>query len=537
MPLTYNPKTETFIFRPQSKTEDELAQAAGLTLSRPASHRERRKVYYTKDEYAALPFWEQADAAAQERLFLRRMEWEASCATEYRGEPVPAPPGMVYMPFQLAGIRYALDRAHALIGDEPGLGKTVQAIGVANAIGARRVLVICPASVRLNWRREIRNWSTIPRVSVYPILKSSDGVSPTAHYLVVSYDLARTEAIHRSLMALNYDLLVIDEAHYLKTPDARRTQAIFGGGHGAFARDFLAKRARKIVALTGTPLPNRPRECYTLVRALCWDAVDWISYERFLHRYNPSFTWPSGRVEERQGRLPELQARLRCNLMVRRLKAEVLHDLPEKRYELVYVEETGQVKKALQAERLLDIDPLHLENADADILGQISTVRRQMGEAKAPLAVEHIKMLLDGGLDKVVVFAWHRSVLDLLQQGLRDLGTVRVDGQSTAVQKHRAVEQFISDPGCRVFMANMQAAGVGIDGLQKVCQYAVFAESSWTPADNEQAVDRLHRHGQRSSVMAQFLVAPGSLDERIIGTAIRKQRVTHQALDEGVSGK
>ena len=142
-------------------------------------------------------------------------------------------------------------------------------------------------------------------------------------------------------------------------------------------------------------------------------------------------------------------------------------------------------------------------------------------------------MLLSGGVEKVVVFAHHRSVMAALTEKLARFGVVSIGGGTTPLQRAHAVASFQNEPGVRVFLGQLQAAGVGIDGLQTVASHVVFAEASWTPGENEQCVDRLHRHGQYSGVLAQFLVAPGSLDERILGTAIRKHHVIHDVLDGG----
>lgn len=541
--LDYNNATGAFYVLARDQTLKKLSVDAGLDYSVPGSQRHGCDVYMTHEPYAALPFFRWGSPAVRDVLFPLQLEYEASGALESSYEP-PAPDGMEFMPFQKAGIRYALDRKHTLIGDQPGLGKTIEAVGLANALGAERVLVVCPASVRLQWRREIAAWSTIRNVQTYPILKSADGVSPFANYTVVSYDLARSQEIHNALMALEYDLLVLDEAHYLKTTDARRTRATFGGlrqfgvkgGETATVNEFgysgaLAERAGMVCGLTGTPLPNRPRECYNLLRHLCWDAVDWQSEDAFQHRYNPSFKWPSGRVEERKGHLPELRARLRCNLMVRRLKKDVLTQLPDKQYELTYIEPNGAIRKAIKAETLLDIDTDRMEEIDAKIWGQISTVRREMGIAKVPRVREHVAMLLDGGLEKVFVAVHHREVVAALREQLLGYGVVVIDGSTSPVQRERHKQQFVDDPRCRVLLGQLQAAGTGIDGLQMACSHVVFAEASWTPGENEQFIDRLHRHGQKYAVLAQFLVAPGSLDERILGKGIEKLRDIHHTLD------
>jgi SWI/SNF-related matrix-associated actin-dependent regulator 1 of chromatin subfamily A len=253
----------------------------------------------------------------------------------------------------------------------------------------------------------------------------------------------------------------------------------------------------------------------------------------FRDRFNPGGRdRETGAVWEYVSRLPELNARLRCNFMVRRLKEDVLKDLPAKRYELVYAETTGQIAMALHAERMLDLDEeTLLARSGGKIDGAISTVRREMGEAMAPFASEHCDTLLTGGTDKLVVFAHHHSVLDHLQKQLTRHGVIRVDGNTTGKGKGIAVEQFKFDPRKKVFLGQLTSVGTGTDGLQEVCQQAVFAEASWVFGENEQGVDRLHRIGQNGSVHAQFLVAEGSISERIIGRSIAKGRITSEVLD------
>ena len=526
--LSYNPTTDAYIVAPRNEETRELVKQAALTLSTTAG------CYFTHDPYAALAFISQGDAGARAKLASFEADYRTSWATEYNGPSLAVPNGLAYHPFQAAGIAYAAARKNTLIGDQPGLGKTIQAIGLANHTGARNVLVICPASVRLQWRKEILKWSVLaPRVRVYPIVRSSDGVNPHANYTIVSYDLARAEVIQRLLAARKWDLVVVDEAHYLKSPGALRTRAIFGGGEGVFKDNFISKQAERIVALTGTPLPNRPRECYTILRALCWDSIDWMSQEKFQFRYNPSETFIGengrGKTVYAVGRLPELRARMRCNVMVRRHKKDVLKQLPATQYELHYVEDTGAVRAALKAETMLGIEPGdNMFSLDGEA---ISTVRRMMGEAMAPQAADFIDMTLDGGVDKVVVFAWHKSVVKLLRDALDKYNPLVIDGNTSAVGKYRAVQEFRTDPARRLVIGNIMAVGTGTDGLQDVCQHAIFAEPDWVPGNNQQCVDRLHRIGQRGSVVAQFLVAPGSFAEKILGDAIGKLHDINEALD------
>ena len=275
-------------------------------------------------------------------------------------------------------------------------------------------------------------------------------------------------------------------------------------------------------------LPNRPKECYTITRALCWDALDWMSYREFMKRYTPEKIFSNGYVLERTRHLGELQMKLRCHVMLRRLKKDVLDDFPEKMYELSYIETNGAINKALKAERLLDINVDDLD-MKAIMEGHISTVRRLMGEAKIPRVIEHMTTLLDGGVEKVILFAHHRTVIEGLEAALGKYGLVRVDGRTSMDNRRAAVKSFQNDINIRIFLGQMTAAGEGI--TLTAASHVVFAEPSWTPKDNEQCIDRAHRIGQRNTVLAQFLVVPGSLDERIIGKAISKAADIHETLD------
>ena len=501
--------------------------------------------YYTADyagkpafnPYAALAFADIADARARAVLAPLWDRYHASLALD-AADPGGLPDGEALLPFQRAGVRYALEDGHVLITDEMGLGKTVQALAVANLTGARRILILCPASVLLQWRAAVRRF-LLPPNSTFLITSAKHGVHPTARVTLISHDRCRGE-IGDKLAATPWDLAVMDECHYFRNYSAARTVAVLGSrdqGHKG-ARPGVIRNAAKIIGLTGTPLPNRPRECYTLARALDWQAVDFMSEDAFQFRFNPSATMttvnPSGETKtfviEKTGRLSELQARLRSNFMVRRLKKDAAPQMPEKNYSLVQVSNRG-TEEIVKAERLLDIDPDAMEASQVLLDGHIAALRAQMGLAKAPLVVDYVRGLLEGSDDALVVFAWHRPVIMHLLEKLASFRPVVVHGGTSPRQRQEACATFANDPRCRVFIGQLQSAGTGVDGLQTRAWRAVFAEPSWVPGENEQCVDRLHRIGQVWPVQADFLVAPESLDERVIGRAISKIRVAHVALD------
>lgn len=552
MSLDFNPSKNCFFL---TTNEQAKAEKAGLTLSVALNDRGLRvtgpngeSVYYTADyekkpinnPYAVLSFYDQATPRAKAQLDNLKRDFDKSWATEspkvYDSKRSSHP----YRPFQNAGIQFGIEHGNVLIGDEPGLGKTAQAIGIANETKADKVLIICPASIRLNWHRELKNWWMPPSGDIFPhIYMNSKQGSPKSsadiNAVIVSYELTRNQGVHNALMEMDWDLTILDEAHYLKTTDANRTQAIFGGGD--YKKNYIAQNSKSIVALTGTPLPNRPRECFTLAKALCPEAIDWMNYDDFVFRFNPSQRMQTKDDKifnvEKRGRLPELNARLRTNFMVRRLKKDVLKDLPDKVYELTYLEPTGAIQDVLQRESLLKYTITDLKNPFGDMFGMISTIRKEMGIAKVPRVVEHMKFLLDVmEIPKVVLFAHHVEVMNMLTIALEKYGVVAVRGGMSSRAKDNSVQSFQTDMRKRVFLGQMDAAGFGIDGLQNVCSHVVFAEPAWVPGTNEQAVDRCHRIGQHDNVIAQFLVAEGSFDEKVLATVFEKNETIYNVLDK-----
>lgn len=537
--LSFNKKQNTFFLF----THDEArAKRAGLTLSTKVTGPNGEKCFFTagydhkpdKNPYAALEFFGEADEDARRELGSLKEAYDRSWA-DNSPKVFPAPPGYEYAGFQNAGISAGLEKGSLLIGDEPGLGKTGQAIGICEARKEKRNLVIVPATIRKQWAKAVTTW-TDGRRSAYPILKSSDGTNPHCEYNITSYDLTRNEGLHGALMSQTWDNLIVDEAHYAKNTGAGRTQAIFGGGaHGSkYFEEFIRNKCGNVIALTGTYLPNRPREAYILAKAINWEAIDWMTFNEFCYRFNPSGYADNGMlIEEREGRLEELQARLRCNFMIRRLKADVAKYLPPKTYEMSYIETDGGISEVLKKERMLNFRPEDLRNQFTPLFGMISTIRREMGEAKIPRIVEHLRYLMDDlEIPKVVVFCHHRSVMDALEHYLGQYGVVQVRGGMSSNQKEHSVESFVRESTKRIFIGQLDSAGFGVDGLQSVANYVVFAEPSWVPGTNEQAVDRCHRMGQKNNVIAQFLIVEGSIDERMLTTVFDKTHVIHNSLDK-----
>lgn len=485
----------------------------------------------------------------------RDFQIERSRATEPLFYRAPAPEGMVPKEYQLAGVEYALNKEHCLFGDAPGLGKTAECILVGNAIEAERTLVICPAALRLNWEREIWAWSTSDRATTYPVLKAKDGVSPDHEFVITSYALLANRDHLQALMDLRWDHLILDEAHALKDPKGnKRTLAICGGVSEGVDYAGLASVSGRISMASGTILPNQPIECYNAMRLMDWDALDQMSLESFRNHYyemGEGFirkqVWDnqaqamvskvvfSDRIRNVPTNLADLQRRLRGNVMVRRLKEQVLHELPPKQWHPFPIIVDAGIKRALkhpgwqQAEKLYDLDK-HAFDSGIPIDGAVSTARRLLGDAKAPFIASYVEELLAEGVQKVVVAAWHRSVLDYLREKLEKYGLVYMDGRTSAVNKQKAVDQFQEDEETRIILGQMIPLGMG--WTLTAATDVVLAEPDWVPGVNDQMLDRIHRMGQTGNyVIGHVPVVPDTLDERILSTAIEKDQNIYQALD------
>lgn len=523
---------------PAARKADVAALMAyrGLIFSTSASTREHA-VLWSTNPYSLADLAETSSPT----LGAYRKEIEASRALDGEGTP-RLPPGKELWEYQKATLDYLLRRKGGINGDQPGLGKTPTSVAYCNEREAQRVLVICPASVRIQWGEVIKAWSTIPMVKVSVMLRVKDGIHPTANYQVLSYDAARNPSIIRAISKYKWDVLICDEAHKMKNIEALTTRAILGNSrgeyqHGDIKVPAIARFCREHLALTGTLLLNRPSECYVLFRHFDWEAIDFASEDKFKERYNRQADMRT--IEGKRFKLEstslelELQNRLRVNVLARHEKKDVLKFMHPPRYAIVRCEENGAVRGALDVEGMLGLSIEEIQTTkDFEILGHIAEARRLMGTALAPQIAEYAADFLDGSDEKLCIFGWHIDVLDIFENELSRFGTARVDGRKSANARQKAVEDFVGRDNVRVFIGNIQAAGTGLDGLQKVCSRCYLAEPDWVPAQNEQAVSRLDRLGQENLVSAEIFVAPGSISEKILVKALEKLNVIHRVLDE-----
>jgi SWI/SNF-related matrix-associated actin-dependent regulator 1 of chromatin subfamily A len=491
-----------------------LAEAAGYKWS-PLHHE-----YATSDPAIA---YRLAPRLAALEPFRKRL---ALSYAEDSAFEVPLPEGRQLHPYQRAGIEYMHDVPVAYLADEPGLGKTAQAIGVANVRGALNVLVICPAHLRINWTREVAMWATgEPYTQIYRKLGDSlirQIARPT--WTVVSYEAA-TKYTEKLRAFGPYDLMILDEAHALKGPRAKRSKKILGTRYD----EPLTRAAKQVIFLSGTPAPNRAAEMWTILRAAAPHIIaDCKTLEEFADRFSYFFRDEFDYRIKGSRNETELGLRLRSGFMCRRLKEDVLKQLPPKIFKLVVFDPDSNTRKLLDRER--PFNAREIINNGVPAGSPLADVRREMGLAKVPLVLEYVRGLLDGGVKKVLVFGWHREVIQLLTEGLAAYGAVSVLGGLNDTKRQGAVDAFQNDSRCRVFVGNLQAAGTGLTLTSS--SHVVLAEGSWVPGENDQAVDRCHRMGQTAlGVYVHLLVVEGSLDAAILGCAAGKAHDTGKVLN------
>ena len=419
-------------------------------------------------------------------------------------------------PFQRAGVAYMLAQRRAFLADEQGLGKTIEALAAIEADGAYPAVVVCPASLKLNWLREIERW--LPGRGVRVLMGTGRGSLPLAEITVVNYDIlaARLD----ELRALEPRALVLDESHYCKNAAAKRTQAVQRLA-AAVPNDGL------VMALTGTPVMNRPPELIAQLRIL-----------GRLHDFG------SGAQFGRRFRGPDAHLRLhwhlRARCFARRLKSEVLPQLPAKTRAVVPVELDNEAEYRL-AERdvvaWLQSQPLDLRTLDAKVaaalraerLVRLNALKLLAARGKLHGALAWIHDFLSSG-ERLVVFAHHREIQRALRE--RFPGALHILGADSPAAREAALHAFQSPDGegNQLIVCSIDVAGQGLT-LTRSSNVA-FLELDWTPAKHDQAEDRCHRIGQQDAVNATYLLAADTIDETI-ATLLERKRAVIGAVTDG----
>lgn len=461
-------------------------------------------------------------------------------------------------PYQVEGVKRLVSSKRLLLGDEMGLGKTVQCIVAINQLCSTnaKVLVVCPKSLLGVWKNELNVWLDLPLLLQFVTPQQFPELL-NGSITVINYDVCHK---YRSkLIQSTFDVLICDEAHYLKNKDAMRTKAVLGDEK----RPGIP--CNHLWLLTGTPVLNRPSELYPLLRAI--NPFEFGSFKTYAERYCDPKKVKDSRGHYRTDysgakHLKELSNRL-APFMMRRYKSDVLKQLPPKFRSCKCLLDNGEAD--LERERIAGIfmerssytdeyeDCLILEDfgsqasslmkylgRDFDlndpkmrnkIMGLIATVRRETAISKVDAAVEILENLILS--EKVVVFAHHRDVIQKLV-GIFGERAVCVMGGMSNEERFHAVSSFQTDPNIRMFVGSIRAAGVGL--TLTASSRVIFLELDWSPAVMSQAEDRCHRIGAADSIQVEYFVFQNTIDEWIARSLMTKQdnidRILPQEVDE-----
>lgn len=416
-------------------------------------------------------------------------------------------------PYQREGvIRLARDfDLNGFLGDEMGLGKSCQTVCAirARAADALPALLIVPASLKANWKREIEMWHPGATVEIISG-RAKDGSKFTrkADYTIINYDIL--DSWLSELMG-KFKTMVLDECHKIKESKTIWTKAA----------KRLGKKIKFKIALSGTPITNRPIEFFNVLNLLSpqtfpnWKyfATTFCDPQRVPGVYdrngNAVYTYKGSSNSEKLHKLAS-------PFMIRRLKKDVMDDLPEKNRIIVPVEiDFGKYMKAEEKAMRLDT------------LSAIEKCRQAAIEGKMKAAIDWIENYLENG-KKLVVFATHTETLDILEKKFKDCA--RIDGDVPSGKRQAEIDKFQNDPDCRLFIGNLQAAGVGI--TLTAASATLTVELGWVPGEHWQAEDRVHRIGQKAeSVEAYYMIAQGTIDEIIMGILDHKMKDISKIVD------
>lgn len=484
--------------------------------------------------------------------FARKVGLSNSAESDY---DIPGLNGVLY-PFQRAGVEYANTVHNVLIADEPGLGKTMQALGAVQSQSNYPVIVICPASVKQNWAREAKKW--LPHLKI-AILTGTP--RPLVHFdgaaiydmVIVNYNVKVLDKWMTRLVNYNPGAIICDEAHALKNHAAQQTQAV---------EYLLENTTARRIFLSGTPVVNRPMEFFQIISLLGY-ADSFGGIGKFKRRYDKAD------VE----RLHELNTRARTICLVRRRKQDVLKDLPDKMYtdvplEIDNREEYDKAEKDIA--HYFAMKKIENENwlAETTVLAKINAAklkvnwedilehekRRRYQEAYG-IGAQNERMLrwealkqtaakgkraqvqqwigdfLANSDEKLVVFGLHTEDIEMLSKMYASkFGAVHIHGGVQVDKRMPLVDRFQNDPKCRLIIGNMNAMGEGL--TLTAASNLVFYEFGWNPKTMDQAADRCHRIGQKNSVTIWNLVAMDTIDQEIVKLIADKRQVV-DAIQDG----
>jgi SWI/SNF-related matrix-associated actin-dependent regulator 1 of chromatin subfamily A len=446
------------------------------------------------------------------------------------------------MKHQEEAIIKLLQNDRFLLLDTPGLGKTASSIIAALESGVKKILIVCPASLKLNWKKEISIYDNPNNVSIiqrewipnkwtiinYDILekfntieKPKKGKKPKFKFQ--EYDEV---AVNNQIINEKFDLIICDEAHYLKSSSANRTKHV----------KKIVKSVKKKWFLTGTPITNKPVDLFSLLFMVEHPLS--TNYNSFLYSYCNAKTMmiKGRRIIKADGasNLEELNRRIKP-VSIRRRKEDVL-DLPDKIISPIYIEldDDDKIDYESSVERYIQMREEQGKNITyAKKLVELSVLRRWVAENK----LKHTKELINNSLEtdkKVIVFTDYTSVVNTLKEEYKDICVV-INGETSQKDRQQAVEDFQNNPNIRLFIGNTVAAGVGL--TLTAAEVVIVNDLNFTPANIDQSLDRAYRIGQTKDVICYFPLFDNTVDTIVYEILDKKRAIINMAIDGVIDSK
>jgi len=435
---------------------------------------------------------------------------------------------------QRTGADWLACRTRACLADDPGLGKTITAVVAADRARAHRMLVVAPTCVIWNWRREIEKWSPL-RAPLVIASGADANLAGQSDTVITTHGLLLSPKVRAALLRQRWDVCVLDESHFFRGRGAKRSAIFYGLNRVPLS---IAATSERVWCLSGTPMPNNATDLWTMAHGL-WPADFSEAFESFRGHFCATTWSPYGDNVKVIGNknLDKLRERLTGKILRRR--ADEALDLPDIRYETVALRPD---KMPHEIQRLAAELPPALVSALAEertaeqafeVLGTskaFAAFRRLCGLAKADATAALLEHeLQDGQLDKVVVFAHHKDVVDAIARSLARFGVRTITGATGAARRTAYVDDFQTRDDVRVIVCNILAGGTGT--TLTAASELVFAEMSFVPGENTQAAIRIRRIGQEHKCRVRFVTLAGTLDEALVGVLQRKTQMIREVID------
>jgi len=422
------------------------------------------------------------------------------------------------LPFQTVGVEFLdTNNGSALIADEMGLGKTVQALAWLRKHPENRpVLIVCPASLKLNWRNEAKKWLS-EEDKIYVINKQYES---NKDIYIINYDILKK--YNKKLIENKFNTIIFDESHYLKNGKAQRTKQ----------GSKLSENIPHKILLTGTPVLNRPNELWQQINIINPDLFpNFFKYGlEYCGAHKNGFGWDFSGATNKE----ELNEKLK-QIMVRRTKKQVLTELPDKRRTSITfdIDENNSFETNEYRIAEYDFPKYYMENIKNERLGngeelvRIEILKQLATKYKMDNVITWINEFLNTD-KKLVLFAHHKDVIDTISETFPSI-SVKLTGSTKMEDRQKAVDEFQNNPNIKLFIGNIKSAGVGITLTES--SDVAFVELPWTPSDLVQAEDRVHRIGQKNSVNIYYLVASDTIEEDIAYILQKKAKVIDKIID------